>query len=176
MSLTDQKHLDKARRDDLRGKAFALYLDGYTYREIATELNDVVSHTSIFDWIKLDVRELAKLRVNELGDQREVIALQLDSVIKSAKRDLDSDVGVIIEGDPDKPDEQSKKFVDRINTDAAKVLMEALKTKAKLFGINAPEKKEIKIEHSLSDLLKLTDGVDTQNVIEGEFEEVDDDA
>lgn len=163
-------------RDEYRVKAWNYHLEGYSYREIARfiskEAGEEIMHSSIWQWLATDRKQLVKQRPDVVAENRETVAAQIDKVLRTGMRDLDTTIQVDYDDTGDGKPERINRLVDRIDPDASRAVMDALKTKIKLFGLNIPEKKEISITATLSDLIGMTGKV-TEKEIEAEFKEVD---
>jgi len=139
--------------DRLRYKeeAFELYILGHTYREIAEKIDCGCTHSNVHFWIQSMLRERAAERGKNQDSQQEAMGAQYDYIIRSALRDMRQTVEIEYNHTEKKLE---RTLVDRVDPRAGRLAIDAIKAKAKLFGMNMPEKIQVEGKLDLKQLVQ----------------------
>ena len=161
--------LETPTNEEYKEKAFDMYLMGKGYREIAKELDCGVSHVTIFNWVKKELKFSVKNRIGMADEHIETEAHRLDHIIKLTMRDIEKSIETNYDYETQKMRVAQIKKVDPA---MAKIIMEAIKLKVNLFGMAKPQKIEVTNKMDLSELVKLAGKV-TDDEIRAEFTPID---
>lgn len=137
MAGTSRRTARKAAVKDWRARALRLHIDGFTLRQVAEKVGKALStvHEGIEQEIKAITAPVAAEAKARRDEQREVEGARLEAVIRGA-------IGSARKGDPE----------------AAHVVIAAVRQRAKLFGLEAPNRTELSgpnagpVHFNLSDL------------------------